>query len=61
MKAKDMGIHSGYYFCTLDAYFNTLKLTLQATPVSELADTVLSSFSSHASIIYEEDKGCVIP
>lgn len=61
LQAKDMGIHSGYYFCALDAYFNMLKLTLQTSPNSELTEITLSSFGPYMSIIYGEDKGSVIP
>jgi uncharacterized protein YyaL (SSP411 family) len=61
LKAKDTGIHSGYYFCAMDAYFNMFKLTLQTTPVSELAEAALSSLNPFMSIVYGEDKGCVIP
>jgi uncharacterized protein YyaL (SSP411 family) len=58
---KDMVIHSGYYFCALDAYFQMLKLTLQTAPESQLAETALSSFRPYMSIVYEDDKACVIP
>jgi uncharacterized protein YyaL (SSP411 family) len=61
LQAKDMGIHSGYYFCALDAYFNMLKLSLQTSPNSELTGITLSSFSPYMSIIYGEDKGSIIP
>jgi len=58
---KDMIIHSGYYFCALDAYFQMLKLTLQTGPESQLAETALSSFRPYMSIVYGDDKACVIP
>jgi uncharacterized protein YyaL (SSP411 family) len=58
---KDMVIHSGYYFCALDAYFQMLKLTMQTAPESQLAETALSSFRPYISIAYEDDKACVIP
>ena len=60
-QAKDMGIHSGYYFCALDAYFHMLKITLQTPPDSMLTDITLSSFIPYMSIVYGEDKGSVIP
>ncbi len=59
--AKDMGIHSGYYFCAADAYFNMVQLTCQTSPSSGLAETALSLFRPYVSIIYGEDKGIVIP
>jgi uncharacterized protein YyaL (SSP411 family) len=58
---KDMVIHSGYYFCALDAYFQMLNLTLLTPPQSQLAETALSSFIPYVSIIYGDDKGCIIP
>jgi len=61
LKAKDMGIHSGYYFCAMDAYFNILKLTLQTKPGNELTDTAFLFFRPYMSIVYGEDKGRVIP
>jgi uncharacterized protein YyaL (SSP411 family) len=60
-RARDMGIHSGYYFCALDAYYNMLKLTLETTHDSELAETALSFFSPYTTIVYAEDNGSVTP
>lgn len=60
-QAKDMGIHSAYYFCAIDAYFNLLKFTIQTSPLSRLAETALSSFYPYTSFFYEEDRGRVIP
>jgi len=60
-RAKDIDIHGGYYFCAVDAYFHMIKLTLQASPKSELAETALSLFRPHMSILYGEEKGYVIP
>jgi uncharacterized protein YyaL (SSP411 family) len=61
LQSKDMGIHSGYYFCAMDAYFQMMKLTLQASPESDLAQKTLSMFRPYVSIAYGEDKGYVIP
>lgn len=61
LRAKDMGIHSGYYYYALDAYFNMIKLTLETLPGSKLADAALSSLTPYISISYGEDKGRVIP
>ncbi len=61
MSAKNIGIHSGYYFCALDAYFNMLKLTFHIPQKSRLGDAVVSSFSPYTSIVYEEDRGYVLP
>jgi len=60
-RAKDMGIHAGYYFCALDAYFNLLRLTLYTSPESGLAETVVSHYSPYTVIIYAEDMGYVLP
>lgn len=60
-KAKDIGIHAAYYFCALDAYLNSLKLTLYASPSTGLAETALLFITPYTTIVYGEDKGCVIP
>lgn len=61
MTAKNIGIHSGYYLCALDAYFNMLKLTFHIPQKSRLGDVILSSFSPYTSIAYEEDREYVLP
>jgi len=61
LAARDMGIHLGYYFCALDAYFNSLKLTIETSPENELTDTVFSFFIPYISIVYGENRGCIIP
>ncbi len=52
LKAKDIGILSGYYFCAMDAYHNMLSLTLDAIKGSELVETALSSFRPYTSMVY---------
>ncbi len=59
--AQEMGVHSGYYFSALDAYFNRLKLTLHAAPDSTLAGRAVSLFSPYTDIVYAEDKGYAVP
>ncbi len=56
-----IGAYGGYYFCTLDAYFNSIKLTMATSLESKLSEAAISSFSPYMTIIYGEDKGCVIP
>ncbi len=58
-RAKGTGIISGYYFCALDAYFNTLRLNLETPPESELAEVALATFTPYNSIVYGEDRGQV--
>jgi uncharacterized protein YyaL (SSP411 family) len=60
-KGRDMGIHSGYYFCSLDAYFNMVKLTLDTSIDSELAAAALSSFRPYTSLVHGDDKGMITP
>ncbi|MEW6109560.1 MAG: thioredoxin domain-containing protein [Nitrospirota bacterium] len=60
-KARDMGIHSGYYYCALDAYFNMLKLDMHTKSGSELAEAALESFIPYSSFVYSEDKGYIVP
>lgn len=61
VSAAGSGILSGYYYSALDAYFNMIKLIMQTAPSSGLASAVLSSFRPYISIVYEDDKGRVIP
>jgi uncharacterized protein YyaL (SSP411 family) len=60
-RAQELGIHSSYYFCAMDAYFNMLKLTVEASKESELTDSALSFLFPYMSIVYKEDKGRIIP
>jgi len=59
--AKKMGIHTGYYYFAVDAYFHMLTMTLQTPLKSGLAETALSAFHPYKCIVYGEDKGSVIP
>lgn len=61
VRAKEMGIHAGYYFCALDAYFQMLKLTIQLTSDHPLAATARTLFYPYVSYAYEADHGCIIP
>ena len=60
-QVKLTGIHSGYYFCALNNYFNMLKLTINASPGSELAREAIGIYSPFSTIVYGEDRGQVIP
>jgi len=60
-KSRETGIHAGYYFCALDAYFNALKLTVNAAPGSALAGLAMSVTVPYAYIVYGEDNGTIIP
>jgi uncharacterized protein YyaL (SSP411 family) len=59
--AQDMGVHAGYYFCALDAYFHMLLLTVEASPTSELAQTAFAFFHPYKCLVYAGDKGRVTP
>ena len=59
-KAKGIGVHAGYYFSSLDAYFNTLKIDLYSEPGSKLSETAVSLFGLSTCIIYGEDRGHAI-
>jgi uncharacterized protein len=59
--AKDSALYAAYYFCALDAFFSMLKLTIQVKPGSTLTSTALAAFIPYLSIVYEDDKGFVIP
>ena len=59
-KAKNQGVLSGYYFASLDAYFNIFQLAIHTTD-SRMINIALSFLSPYVSISYGEDKGYVIP
>lgn len=59
--AQGMGIHAGSYFCALDAYFHLLKLSVEASPKSELAVATRSFAGPYTAIIYGAEKDRVIP
>ena len=61
LRAKDMGIHAGYYLCAMDAYFHMLKLTVETSPQHELAESALSFSIPYMSISYGEDRGRIVP
>jgi uncharacterized protein YyaL (SSP411 family) len=57
---KDLGVHAGFYYSALDAYFNGIKLELHAKPDSELAQTARSVFIPYKSMLYGDDAGHVM-
>jgi uncharacterized protein len=59
--AKDSALHAAYYFCALNAFFSMLKLTIHVKPGSTLTSTALAAFIPYLSVVYENDKGFVIP
>jgi uncharacterized protein len=59
--AGAMGVHAGYYLCGLDGYFNVLKLDVHALPDSELAQAAIFTFHPYTTIVYGDDRGCIIP
>jgi uncharacterized protein YyaL (SSP411 family) len=61
VRAQELGIHSSYYFCAMDSYFNMMKLTIDASPECELTGAALSFLVPYLSISYGEDKGRIIP
>jgi uncharacterized protein YyaL (SSP411 family) len=60
--ALEIGVHAGAYFCGLDASFRMLKLTVEASPESELARNARAlSGSAYTVIIYGGAHDRVIP
>ena len=60
--AREIGVHAGTYFCSLDASFRMLKLTVEAAPESELAGTSRAlTGKTYAAIVYGDDRDRVIP
>ena len=56
-----IGMHAGAYFCGLDMYFKPVKLTVHASPQSDLAVICQLGLHPFRSIIYAVDNGSVIP
>ncbi len=59
--AQEMGIHAGAYFCALDAYFNLVKLTVEAEPSSALATAARRLAGPYTAILYGQPQGRVVP
>jgi uncharacterized protein YyaL (SSP411 family) len=60
--AREMSVHAGSYFCALEAYFRMVKLTVEASPDKELAQTARSlAGRMYTALLYGEDKERVIP
>ncbi len=58
---REMSIHAGTYFCALDAWFATLKLTVEALPDSGLARAAMRLTGPYTALVFAEDKGRIIP
>ena len=50
--AAHMGIHGGYFFCALDAFYRMAKLDIHAIPGSSLADAVLFGYYPYSCTVY---------
>jgi len=59
--ASEMSIHAGTYFCGLDAWFTTLKLTVEAEPDSVLARAAMRLTGPYTALLYGGDQGRIIP
>jgi uncharacterized protein YyaL (SSP411 family) len=59
--APDLNIHAGYYFCSMDAYFNMTKLTVGAPAGSEMAEAAVNFFRPYKTLAYDGEKDCVTP
>ncbi|HOE15967.1 MAG TPA: thioredoxin domain-containing protein [Syntrophorhabdaceae bacterium] len=60
-QAQTIGLHAGYYFCAMDAFFHMLKLDISAEPMSPLAMEALRSFYPYTAIRYSGNSGTIIP
>ncbi len=59
--APHLGIHAGYYFCAMDAYFSMTKLTVGRLAGSELSSAAMSLFRPYKTVVYKGEDGCVTP
>jgi hypothetical protein len=58
---NEMSIHAGTYYCGLDAWFTMLKLTVEASPASDLAAAARRLTGPPTVVVYGEDKGRIVP
>jgi hypothetical protein len=56
-----MSIHAGTYLCGLDAWFATLKLTVEAGPDSELGRAAMRITGPYTVLLYGDDRGRIVP
>lgn len=60
-QAQIIGLHAGYYFCAVDAFFHALKFDISVPPASPLAAEALREFYPYTVIRYGGDSGNIIP
>jgi uncharacterized protein YyaL (SSP411 family) len=58
---NEMSIHAGTYYCSLDAWFTMLKLTVEAVPSGDLAVAARRLTGPYTVVVYGEDKGRIVP
>ena len=59
--AVEMGVQAGYYYCSLDAYFNMIKLGVGSSPGGGLAKKALQCFRPYKTLAYTGDGDSVTP
>lgn len=60
--AREIGVHAGAFFVSLDASFHMLKLTVEAPPESGLARAARAlAGKAYTAIVYGDDHDRVIP
>lgn len=60
--ARELSVHGGAFYCSLQAYYGMVRLTVEAAPESELARTARSMAGTFSTaIVYGEDRGRVVP
>lgn len=57
--SDSMGVHGGYFFCAVDAYYHMLEITVNSDVSSEIARKAISIFYPYKTISYGEDTGTV--
>jgi hypothetical protein len=58
---REMSIHAGTYYCGLDAWFSTLRLTVEAGPDSGLARAAMRLTGPYTALVFGRDEGRIIP
>jgi uncharacterized protein YyaL (SSP411 family) len=59
--AADMGVQAGYYYCSTDAYFNMMKLSIGGPRESGLTKKAVHCFRPYKTIVFSGEKESVTP
>lgn len=59
--ARQFGLHAGYFFAALDAYYHILRLDFESLPGTDLVNAGLTFLKPYTAVAYGPGIGRVIP